>query len=74
VCRVDLWTTKNHQTSLECGNMVLVPSHTTSGETLVHALWAIGRLGGTSAYNFFEGGGVKPLDSHGYLRVEFSTS
>ena len=31
-----MWTTKNHQTSLQCGNLVLAPSHTTSGETSVH--------------------------------------
>ena len=37
-----------HPTSLGCGNLVPEPSHTTSGDTLVRALWTVAERAGST--------------------------
>ena len=40
-CRIESRTTGTHQTSPGCGNLVLAPTHTTSGATSVRAPWTV---------------------------------
>lgn len=41
MCRAKPQTTENNQASLGCKNLVLAPSHTTSGETSIRTPWTI---------------------------------